>query len=115
MVMFVQTQIFVNEGDGSHVCVNITGQLERSVAINVSIAGGSATGSDHDFPASNSLTFSFSPDTLCMSFNTTQDGINETFSIRLDSSDPQVNTGVDAVYRIRDDDDGINFEHLQIC
>ncbi len=116
MVMFVQTHVFVNEGDSSRVCVNITGQLERSVAINVSIAGGSATGSDHYFPASSSLTFSFSPDTQCMYFKTTQDGIyesDETFSIRLDSSDPQVNTGVDAVYRIRDNYEGmylINFD-----
>ncbi len=119
--MFVQTPVFVNEGNSGSVCVTITGQLERSVAINVSIAGGSATGSDHDFPASTVLTFSSSPDIKCIFFDTTQDGIyesDETLFIRLDSSDPQVKTGVDAVYRIIDSDDGmylLSRNLLQIC
>ncbi len=116
MVMFVQTQVFVNEGDSSRACVSITGQLERPVTITVSISGGSATGSDHDFPSPTVLTFSSSPFIKCIFFNVIQDGIyesDETLFIRLDSFDPQVKTGVDAVYRIRDDDDGmylINFE-----
>ncbi len=118
MVMFDRTQVFVNEGDSGSVCVSITGKLERPVAITLSICGGSATGSDHDLPASSSLIFSYSPDTKCISFNTFRDGIyesDETFSIRLDSSDPQVNTGADpvAVYSIGDNDDGmylINFD-----
>ncbi len=115
MVIFVQTQVFVNEGDSSRACVSITGQLERPVAITVSISGGSATGSDHDLPASSSLIFSSSPDTKCILFNVIQDGIyesDETLFIRLDSFDPQIKTGADAVYRIRDNDGMylINFE-----
>ncbi len=108
--MFVQTPVFVNEGNSGSVCVTITGQLERSVAINVSIAGGSAMGSDHNFPASTVLTFSSSPDIKCIFFDTTQNGIyesDETLLIRLDSFDPQVKTGADAVYKIIDSDDGM--------
>ncbi len=110
MVMFVQTPVFVNEGNSGSVCVNITGQLEHPVAITVSISGGSATGSDHDFPASTVLTFSSSPDIKCIFFDTIQDGIyesDETLFIRLDSFDPQVKTGADAVYTIIDSHEGM--------
>ena len=114
--MFIQTQVLVDEGNSGSAYISITGQLERPVAITVSISGGSATGSDHDFPASTSFIFSSSPNTHCIFFDTTQDDIyesDETFSIRLVSSDPQVNTGADAVYSIGDNDDGmylINFD-----
>ncbi len=117
MVMFVQTPVHVNEGNSGSVCVTITGQLERSVAINVSIAGGSAMGSDHDFPASTVLTFSSSPDIKCIFFDTTQNGIyesDETLLIRLDSFDPQVKTGADAVYKIIDSDDGMYISWVEI-
>ncbi len=110
MVTFGQAEVLVNEGDSSSVCVNITGQLERQVAISVSISGGSAsTGSDHDFPASTFFSFSSSPDTYCISFNTTQDAIyenDETISVRVDSSDPQVNTGTVSTVSILDNDKG---------
>ncbi len=108
MVKFSQTEVSVNEGGSSSVCVNITGQLERQVAISVSVIGG--TGSNHDFPASTLFSFSSSPDTYCISFNITQDTIyesDETFSVRLDSSDTQVNTGVVSTVSIINDDEGM--------
>ncbi len=110
--MFGQTEVFVKEGNSGRVCVNITGPLEHSVAISVSISGASAdTGSDHNFPASTSLSFSSSPDTYCIPFDTTQDVIyesDETFSVGLDSSDPQVVIGFNSCrVNILDDDEGL--------
>ncbi len=111
MVTFGQAEVLLNEGDNGSVCVNVTGQLERQVVISVSISGGSAsTGSDHDFPASISFNFSSSPDTYCISFNAIQDAIyesDETFSVRLDSSDPQVNSGAVSTVSILDVDEGL--------
>ena len=111
MVTFGQAEVLLNEGDNGSMCVNITGQLERPVVISVSISGGSAdTGSDHNFPASTSFNFSSSPDTYCISFNATQDTTyesDETFSVRLDSSDPQVNSGAVSTVSILDVDEGL--------
>ena len=110
MVTFALVEVLVNEGDSGSVCVNITGQLERQVSISVSISGDFAsTGSDHDFPASTLFSFSSSPDTYCISFNSTQDTVyesDETFSVGLDSSDPQVNTGAVSTVSIFDNDEG---------
>ncbi len=106
-VTFCLAEVLVNEGDNSSVCICITGELERPVAVNVSISGGSsATRSDHDFPAFTSLSFSSSPETYCISFNTTQDAIyesDETISVRLDSSESVVYSTVN----ILDDDEGL--------
>ncbi len=111
MVTFGLAEVFVNEGDNGSVCVNVTGQLERQVAISVSISGATAsTGLDHDFPASTLFSFNSSPDTYCISFNATQDAIyenDETFSVGLDSSDPQVNTGAVNTVSIFDKDEGL--------
>ncbi len=122
MVMFGQAEVLVNEGDNGSVCVNVTGRLERPVVISVSISGGSAsTGSDHDFPASTLFSFSSSPDTYCISFNTTQDAIyenDETFSVRLDSSDLQVNTGAVSTVSILDNNEGLyhySFDQLLLA
>ncbi len=111
MVTFALAEVLVNEGDSGSVCVNITGQVERQVSISVFISGDSAsTGSDHDFPASTLFSFSSSPDTYCISFNSPQDTIyesDETFSVGLDSSDPQVNTGAVSTVSILDNDEGL--------
>ncbi len=111
IVTFGLAEVIVNEDDNGSVCVNVTGQLERQVSISVSISGGSAsTGLDHDFPASTLFSFSSSPDTYCISFRPTQDAIyetDETISVRLDSSDPQVSTGAVSTISILDNDEGI--------
>ncbi len=112
MVTFGQAEVLLNEGDSGSMCVNITGRLERPVVITVSISGGSAsTGSDHDFPASTSFNFSSSPDTYCISFRPTQDAIyesDETISVHIGSSEPQVNNGpvVYSTVTIFDNDEG---------
>ncbi len=109
MVTFGLAEVLVNEGDNSSVCISITGELERPVAVNVSISGdSSATRSDHDFPAFTSLSFSSSAETYCISFNTTQDAIyesDETISVRLDSSGTQ--SAVYSAVNILDDDEGL--------
>ena len=114
VVTFGLEEVLLNEGNSGSVCVNITGRLQRPVAITVSISRGSAsTGSDHNFPASTSFNFSSSPDTYCISFNTTQDAIyenDETFSVLLDSPDPQIVIGLNSsnssMVMILDDDEG---------
>ncbi len=93
------------------MCVIITGELERSISVNVSVDGSSTAIPGVDFdPIDLTLTFDSAPDSMCFPINTLPDNVfedNEIITLHLSTSDEQ--TSFDILYTqisILDNTDG---------
>ncbi len=96
-LVFGRASLNIEEGEEGMMCVNITGELERSISVNVSVDSISTAIPGVDFdPIDLTLTFNSTVDSMCFPINTLPDNVfeaNEIILLNLSSSDGQASFG----------------------